>query len=98
MTFKTVGNEIKAEMVGSRAFARHFDSLEIGGTTDSFIRPKSVRGLQNAVFQRFRESISSQTERRFLPFARRRLITSRPAFVAMRSRKPWVRFLLRLLG
>jgi hypothetical protein len=32
------------------------------------------------------------------PFARRRFKTSRPAFVAMRARKPWVRARLILLG
>jgi hypothetical protein len=32
------------------------------------------------------------------PLARRRLITSRPAFVAMRARKPWVLARLILLG
>ena len=32
------------------------------------------------------------------PFARRRLITRRPALVAMRARNPWVRARLILLG
>lgn len=32
------------------------------------------------------------------PFARRRLSTRRPALVAMRARKPWVRARLILLG
>ena len=32
------------------------------------------------------------------PFARRRFKTSRPAFVAMRARNPWVRARLILLG
>lgn len=41
---------------------------------------------------------SSQTLSRFRPFARRRLMTSRPARVDMRSRNPCVLFLFKLLG
>lgn len=88
MIFEAVRDEIKAEMKGFRSFPRRFDSLEIGGATNSFMRPKTEGGLQRFAFRRSLESISFQTERRFLPFARRRLSTSRPAFVAMRSRKP----------
>ncbi len=43
-------------------------------------------------------NVGFQTVNRFRPFARRRLMTSRPARVDMRSRKPCVRFLFRLLG
>lgn len=39
-----------------------------------------------------------QTASRFRPFWRRRLSTSRPPLVRMRTRNPWVRFLFRLLG
>ena len=39
-----------------------------------------------------------QTERRFRPLARRRLITARPARVLIRSKNPWVRFRRKLLG
>jgi hypothetical protein len=39
-----------------------------------------------------------QTESRFLPLALLRLITSAPALVLMRTRKPCVRFLFTLLG
>ena len=39
-----------------------------------------------------------QGVRRARPLARRCLMTRRPAFVAMRARKPWVRARLRLLG
>ena len=35
---------------------------------------------------------------RFLPLALRLLITALPAFVLILLRKPWVRFLLILLG
>ena len=37
-------------------------------------------------------------ERRMRPRARRRASTFRPFFVAMRARKPWLRFLLSTLG
>lgn len=37
------------------------------------------------------------TASRFLPFARLRLRTALPPFVAMRTRKPWVRFFFVLL-
>jgi hypothetical protein len=38
------------------------------------------------------------TDSLFLPFARLRLRTSLPPLVAIRTRKPWVRFLLVLLN
>jgi hypothetical protein len=41
---------------------------------------------------------NGQTARRLRPFARRRLSTRRPPFVAMRARKPWTRLRCRLLG
>ena len=44
------------------------------------------------------EGIKLYTESFFLPFARLLFMTSLPALVAMRERKPCVRFLLRLLG
>ena len=40
----------------------------------------------------------AQTESRFRPFCRRRFSTSRPPFVRIRTRKPWVRFRFRLFG
>lgn len=40
----------------------------------------------------------NQAERRLRPRARRRARTRRPFLVAMRARKPWVRFRLRTLG
>ena len=46
---------------------------------------------------RSRES-AHQAERRFLPLARRALITARPARVAMRARKPCLRARFRRLG
>ena len=98
MVFQTVFDEIKTEMKEFRPFPRHLDSLEIGGATQPFTRPKRAGTPHRFAVRRFRESICSHNARRFLPFARRRLITSRPALVAIRSRKPWVRFLFRMLG
>ena len=39
-----------------------------------------------------------ETVRRLRPLARRRLSTSRPFFVLIRTRNPWVRLRLRRLG
>jgi hypothetical protein len=39
-----------------------------------------------------------QAESRFRPFCRRRFSTSRPPFVRIRTRKPWVLFRFRLFG
>lgn len=39
-----------------------------------------------------------QAESSFLPFPRRLFKTRRPALVAIRARKPWVRLRLRMLG
>jgi hypothetical protein len=39
-----------------------------------------------------------ETESLFLPFALRRLMTRRPFFVAIRTKKPWVRLREMLLG
>lgn len=53
-------------------------------------------GLSAIRFQRLKGR--SYAERRFLPLARRRLMTFLPAGVDIRFRKPWVRFRLILLG
>jgi hypothetical protein len=62
---------------------------------------KALRA-QEAARRRGRSSGGSrrrgQTARRLRPFARRRLNTRRPPFVAMRARKPWTRLRCRLLG
>lgn len=42
--------------------------------------------------------LRGQALSRLRPLARRRLSTERPAFVAIRLRKPWSRLRLRLLG
>jgi hypothetical protein len=44
------------------------------------------------------ESLRCYGVRRTRPLARRRLITSRPAFVAIRALNPWVRARFNLLG
>jgi len=43
-------------------------------------------------------ALGGYTDSLFLPFARRRLITALPPLVAIRTRKPWVRFRLVLLN
>jgi len=88
MIFKTVWNEIQTEMGDFCPFPRSFEALEIGGTTNSLVWPETVFAPQRSHIRKFRKPISFQTDRRFLPFARRRFSTSRPAFVSIRSRKP----------
>ncbi len=58
--------------------------------------PELARGLESMNGREARAR--TQAERRFRPFWRRRFRTSRPPFVRMRTRKPCVRFRLRLLG
>jgi hypothetical protein len=88
MILETVSNEIQTEMGSFRALSRILNALEIGGATNSFVRPETVLAPQRSLIRRFREPISCQTDRRFLPFARRRFSTSLPALVAIRTRKP----------
>ena len=58
--------------------------------------PELARGLE--AMARLEVPSRAQAESRFRPFWRRRFSTSRPPFVRMRTRKPCVRFRLRLLG
>jgi hypothetical protein len=58
--------------------------------------PELARGLEPLTRREARAR--AQAESRFRPFWRRRFRTSRPPLVRMRTRKPWVRFRLRLLG
>ena len=58
--------------------------------------PELARGLEPMA--RLEARSRAQAESRFRPFWRRRFRTSRPPFVRMRTRKPCVRFRLRLLG
>jgi hypothetical protein len=58
--------------------------------------PELARGLEPMARREARSR--AQAESRFRPFWRRRFSTSRPPFVRMRTRKPCVRFRLRLLG
>jgi hypothetical protein len=58
--------------------------------------PELARGLEPLTRREARSR--AQAESRFRPFWRRRFKTSRPPLVRMRTRKPWVRFRLRLLG
>jgi hypothetical protein len=88
MICKVVWNEIQTEMGSFRAFSRFLDTLEIGGATNSFMRPETELAPQGLLVRRFQQPIWSQTDSRFLPFARRRFSTLRPALVDIRSRKP----------
>jgi hypothetical protein len=88
MICKIIWNEIQTEMGGFSPVSRFFDPLEIGGATNSFTRPETELAPQRFLIRRFQEPISSQTDSRFLPFARRRFSTLRPALVDIRSRKP----------
>jgi len=85
MEFKTVWNEIQTKMDGFRAFPSSFDALEIGGTTNSFMRPETVIAPQRSHIRRLAHP---ETDSRFRPFARRRFNTARPPLVAIRTRKP----------
>jgi hypothetical protein len=58
--------------------------------------PELARALESLT--RLEARVRTQAESRFRPFWRRRFRTSRPPFVRMRTRKPCVRFRLRLLG
>lgn len=58
--------------------------------------PELARGPQPMT--RLEARARAQAESRFRPFWRRRFRTSRPPFVRMRTRKPCVRFRLRLFG
>jgi hypothetical protein len=64
--------------------ARPKDPAELPGTLEP-LRGPEARPL-------------AQAESRFRPFWRRRFNTSRPPFVRIRTRKPWVRLRLRLFG
>lgn len=72
----------------------------VEGTVDALAlakhAPELARGLESMT--RREPRARAQAESRFRPFWRRRFRTSRPPFVRMRTRKPCVRFRLRLLG
>lgn len=55
MIFETVSNEIQTEMGGFRSFSRFFDALEIGGATNSFMRPETELAPQRFLIRRFEE-------------------------------------------
>ena len=57
-------------------------------------QPPQLAEVSSAFNRRWR----NQTVRRLRPFARRAFKTFLPALVAIRARKPWVRFLFKLLG
>jgi hypothetical protein len=65
--------------------------LEIRVPANVFVSPKARHKL-------LPDNYSLLTVRRFRPLARRRLSTSRPFFVLMRTRKPCVLLRCRLFG
>jgi len=75
---------------------------EILRSCDPLLLCKPERPFHAAIIDRINAlailGIWGQTANLFLPFSRLRFKTSRPLFVLILSKKPWVRFRLRLLG
>jgi hypothetical protein len=71
--------------------------LKVGSPTDVFETAESLAPARRRRAQ-VRPRYSELTVRRFRPFARRRLSTSRPFFVLIRTRKPWARARRRVFG
>jgi hypothetical protein len=95
MVVKAIRYVIDTEVWGPAASARLLYSQIFFRRPKSFVRPKPIVSLQEISHS---NTTSSHAERRFRPLARLLLITERPALVDIRSKKPWVRFLFRLLG
>jgi len=68
-------------------YAAFIDFLKLGAAADVFMRPEPRQILYSLL-----------TVRRFRPLARRRFSTSRPFFVAIRTKNPCVRLRWRVLG
>ena len=85
------GDDEEQRVGGSLAVPMH--GVEAGFVGDAARAREASRGVG-----RTSGGSGGQTARRLRPFARRRLSTSRPPFVAMRARKPWTRLRCRLLG
>lgn len=84
------------EMTTLPSLPRLLDSEELSTNAEagSFWKsvPAILGGQRRACFGGIR------TLSRLRPFARRRLMTARPPAALIRTRKPWVRFRLVLLG
>ncbi len=105
-----LGHHQPQTMIG-KAVAGHIDHESAAGKASTFpLHPKVFCALSQSLLRsegvragaRSRHdgpvSFRDHTERRFLPLARLRLMTARPDLVAMRTKNPCVRFLLRLCG
>ena len=80
-------------MRDSRKYSARFRRRAVLGNRCEPLR--DIPSRSNYVRARFGGTV---TVNRLRPLARRRLMTLRPPGVAMRARKPWVLFLLILLG
>lgn len=86
----------QAEAFPGNLFAASNDFLELGRPPNT-IRPR--KAVPHLWLRRPHRPWSARyTARRFLPLARRRFNTRRPAFVRIRRRNPWVRFRFARLG
>lgn len=81
-----VGQHEHCTVAPAEANATLVNLPKLRTTMNTLVRPKPSRRY------------SLLTVRRFRPFARRRLRTSRPFLVLIRTRNPCVRFLRRVLG
>jgi hypothetical protein len=103
VVFEAVGSDTDAKMSRFEPTAYPLDPPIFCGLMKPFVALKTTIGGFGILHGVVVKSLSFivleiQTVKRFLPLARRRLMTSRPARVDMRSRNPWVRFLFTLLG
>lgn len=79
------------ELLARKSLSLLVAPIEIGCLNDAAGSPQS-----HPSFRRHFEAVT--TVRRFRPFRRRRLKMARPPLLLIRSRNPWVRFWLTLLG
>lgn len=100
--FTVVGQKYQCTRAGMQSESRSVYPLELCGLEQpagAGERQQSRCGLlRHAGVLVTQYSQWPYADRRFLPLARRLASTMRPPRVLLRSRKPWVRFLFRLLG
>lgn len=97
MMGKAVARDIDDESPAGKASTFPFHPQVFCALSQSLLRTEGLRAGARCRHDRpvpFR----NHTERRFLPLARLRLMTARPDLVAMRTKNPCVRFLLKLCG
>lgn len=92
---QTVGRQIDDEGAAREPTADSLYPQELRAFLQALLGPE---GLSAAACGRHDRPMPrmAYTAKRFRPLARLRLMTARPDFVAMRTRNPCVRFLLRL--